>query len=459
MTITLTDIFNLKDSTIYNPDNFKAVSKVSIDSRTIKKNSLYVALKGNKFDGHNFVDDAIRKGASAVLINKRKFKEFQNLDCTIIVVPNTTHAYGELAAVYRRKFNGEVVSITGSNGKTTTKEILATILGEKYKTEKTVANNNNHIGIPKTILATKNSTEKLVLEHGTNHFDEIKYTAKIAKPDYAVITNVADSHLEYLIDKGGVYREKDALFVETLENGGTIFVNNDDPIIKYQTQRVKKKISFGFKGKPEIKGRIEGFTPDGRTKLSVEYSNKKVVANLPLYGISNAQNTLTAVGIAMHLGVPNTRIKKGISKLKQVKGRLYVESLSDLILIDDTYNSNPASVEAAIDLVKKIKTYSKKTLILGDMFELGENAELIHAHLADLILKSKIQNVFMHGKLMKSLSAKLENKKTNSQHFATRKLLKDFIDKNSFDGQVVLIKGSRGMQMEVFIEQIRSKAK
>ncbi len=202
-----------------------------------------------------------------------------------------------------------------------------------------------------------------------------------------------------------------------------------------------------------------GFTPDGRTKLSVEYSNKKVVATLPLYGISNAKNTFASVAIALHLGVPIVKIKKGIRRVKQVNGRLYVESFKNLMLIDDTYNSNPASMEAAIDLLRKIKLYSKKTLIIGDMFELGKKAEIIHTQFSDLILKSKIQNVFMHGKLMKNLSNELESKKINSKHFATRKLLKDFIAQNNFDSQVVLIKGSRGMRMEEYVEQIRSRAK
>jgi len=161
----------------------------------------------------------------------------------------------------------------------------------------------------------------------------------------------------------------------------------------------------------------------------------------------------------MHLGVPPTKIQKGISKVKQVKGRLYVEPFTNLILIDDTYNSNPASMEAAIDLLKKIETYSIKTLIIGDMFELGESAELKHAQLAELILKSKIQNILMHGRLMEHLFVALRNKKVNSKHFATRRLLKVFINKNNFENQVVLIKGSRGMRMEEFVEQIRSKAK
>ncbi len=459
MTINLNDIFNLKGSVIYNPDTFKSVSTISIDSRTLKKNAIYVALKGDRYDGHNFVEAALLKGASAILINANRYKKFKHLNCTIITVPNTTYAYGELAATYRRKFKGDVISITGSNGKTTTKEILATILSEKFKTQKTVANDNNHIGIPKTILATKRNTEKLVLEHGTNHFDEIKYTAEIAKPDYAVITNIADSHLEYLIDRDGVFREKNALYAETLKKGGTIFVNNDDPILKFETRNVENKVTFGFKGKPNIKGKLDGYTSEGRTKLSVEYSKKRVVAELPLYGLSNAKNTLVSVGVAMHLGVSARQIKAGISKVKQVKGRLYVEELPNMMLIDDTYNSNPASMKAAIDLLKKVKTYSTKTLIIGDMFELGELALKIHAELSELILKSRIKNIFMHGKLMESLANTLKDKKINSKYFATRRLLERFIDESDFSNQVVLIKGSRGMKMEEFVEQIREKSK
>ncbi len=459
MKINLKDIFNLKDSTIYNPDSFISVSKISIDSRTIKKNSIYVALKGDKYDGHNFIEAALLKGASSILINKNRYKKFKHLNCTIITVPNTTYAYGELAATYRRKFKGEVVSITGSNGKTSTKEILSTILSEKFKVQKTEDNDNNHIGIPKTIFAIKKDTEKIVLEHGTNHFDEIKYTATIAKPDFAIITNIADSHLEYLIDREGVFKEKNALFAETLKNDGTIFVNNDDPILKYETRSVKKKITFGFKGNPNIKGKVEGYTADGRTKLSIEYSKKRVVTELPLYGISNAKNTLASVSVAMHLGVLPRQIKTGISKVKQVKGRLFVEEFKNFILIDDTYNSNPASMEAAVDLLKRVNTYPTKTLIVADMFELGESAYKIHAQLAQSILKSKVTNVFMLGKLMEGLDAALKNRKINSQHFATRRLLKLFIEKTNFDNEVVLIKGSRGMRMEEFVEQIREKVK
>jgi UDP-N-acetylmuramoyl-tripeptide--D-alanyl-D-alanine ligase len=459
MRINLSDIFNLTDSVIYNPDNFKSVFNIYIDSRTIKKGSLYVAIKGDKFDGHNFINDAIANGASSVLISKNELNKFNSLNCTVITVPNTTSAYGELANIYRNKFKGKIVSITGSNGKTTTKEILATILEEKFRTEKTEANNNNHIGIPKTLLATKDKTEILVLEHGTNHFNEIEYTATIAEPDYSLITNISDSHLEYLIDKAGVYKEKSSLFNATLKNSGTIFVNNDDPIIKSETRKIKNKITFGFKGKPDVKGKVVGFTDDGRTKLSVKYSKKEFVLELPLFGISNAKNFLAAITVAIKLGLTNKQIKSGVKKVEQVRGRLFVEPLQNLVLIDDTYNSNPSSMIAAIELLNKIKTYKTKTLIVGDMFELGKNAKAIHEELSGIIIKSKIQNIFTHGKLMKSLSNKLKDASITSKHFLQRRHLKSFIAKENLQNQVILVKGSRGMKMEEFVNQIRSITK
>jgi len=460
MKITLTDIFNLTGSVIYNPTEFKAVSSVSTDTRTIKKNSLFVAIKGAKYDGHKFVDDAVNKGASAILISKRKLKNFDHINVPIVTVPNTIKAYGELAHVWRSKLKAKVISITGSNGKTTTKEILATILSERFKTEKTVANNNNHIGVPLTLLSTKSSCEILILEHGTNHFNEIKYTAEIASPDYALITNIGDSHLEYLIDQDGVYKEKSALFNSTLANDGIIFINNDDKIIKKNTKRVSNKITYGFKGKCDVKGHITGYTEDGRTKLNVSYKNRSFEITLPLYGKSNAQNVLAAIAIAQHLKLSVKQIKNGVSKLKQIPGRLSVQKFNNMMLIDDTYNANPASMEAAIILLKNIKSYKVKTIVIGDMFELGREAVDYHKSLVELIVKNKINNVLMIGKLMGHLDEELQKRKTsiNINYFKNRRALKSFVNKNDFSEQVVLVKGSRGMKMEEFAEQIRNKA-
>ena len=208
MRITLEDLFNIPTAVIYNPDAYKSAAAVFIDSRQVKKKSIFVAIKGKNFDGHDFVKEAVKKGAGAIIINKRKLSEFDELDLPVITVSNTTHAYGELARIWRKKLKAKVISITGSNGKTSTKEILSEILSEKYKVHKTTANNNNHIGVPLTILSAPSGCEVVVLEHGTNHFGEIEYTAKIAQPDYSLITNIGSGHLEFLKDKKGVYKGK-----------------------------------------------------------------------------------------------------------------------------------------------------------------------------------------------------------------------------------------------------------
>ena len=458
MRITLSDIFQLDGAVIYSPDNFKSVSSVSIDTRTIKKNSLFVAIKGAKFDGHNFVNDAVNKGASAILINRNRLKNFDKINVPIITVPNTTLAYGELAYIWRSKLKAVIISITGSNGKTSTKEILATLLSEKFKVEKTDANNNNHIGVPLTILSTRSNCQILILEHGTNHFNEIQYTSQIANPDLGMITNIGDSHLEYLIDRNGVYKEKSALYNSTMINDGAIFVNNDDPIIRKNSTKIKNKVTFGLKGNCDVKGKIVGFKIDGRTELNVTYGNKNFKVVLPIYGKSNAKNVLSAIAIAQHLKLSMTQIKSGVGKLNQVPGRLETKVFNKLMIIDDTYNSNPASMEAAIELLTKIKSYKIKTLIIGDMFELGENAEEHHKDLVSLIIKSRIGNVLMLGKMMSNLNKELELTKINSLHFKSRKALSSFILKNYFSNQVILVKGSRGMKMEEFVDQIINKA-
>ncbi|MDP3442545.1 MAG: UDP-N-acetylmuramoyl-tripeptide--D-alanyl-D-alanine ligase, partial [Ignavibacteria bacterium] len=228
LTITLEDIFNIPGAEIYNPDLFKPLSKIFIDSRKVEKNSIFVAIKGENFDGHNFVLEALKKGARAIVINKNRISKFRSIELPLITVPDTTIALGEIANIYRKKLDTKIVSITGSNGKTSTKDILAILLAEKFNVVKTEANNNNHIGVPLTILKADSNTDLLVIEHGTNHFGEIPYSSRIAEPDYSIITNIGDSHLEFLKDRDGVLKEKSALFTETIKNNGLVFINNDD---------------------------------------------------------------------------------------------------------------------------------------------------------------------------------------------------------------------------------------
>ena len=265
--ITIEDLFNIPSAVIYNPDVYKPVSLVVIDSRKVKKGCMFFAIKGENFDGHDFIRDVIRRGAKAVVINEKKLKKFDFLEMPVITVADTTKAYGDLARMWRRKLHAKVISITGSNGKTTTKEMIATLLSEKYKVVKTEANNNNHIGVPLTIFSADEKCEALVLEQGTNHFGEIAYSANISEPDFAVITNIGESHVEFLKNREGVYKEKSALLTAAEEHGGKVLLNMDDPVIRKKSKSYKNKIRFGFKGKVDVKGKFLEFTDDGRTKI------------------------------------------------------------------------------------------------------------------------------------------------------------------------------------------------
>ncbi|HPI37649.1 MAG TPA: UDP-N-acetylmuramoyl-tripeptide--D-alanyl-D-alanine ligase [Ignavibacteriaceae bacterium] len=452
--ITLQDLFNLQTARIYNPDAVKNISNVSIDSRTIKKKSLYIAIKGNKFDGHSFVNDAVNKGASAVLINEKMLSKFDKLELPIITVKDTSIALGQLANVWRNKLSAKVIGITGSNGKTTTKEITTLLLSEKYKVVSTVANNNNHIGVPLTLFSANEKTEVVVLELGTNHFGEIPYTAAIAQPDFSIITNIGYSHIEFLKTPAGVKKEKQVLFDETAKRNGIVIINSDDKLLKPLIKKYRNSITYGFSEKNTVSGEVKGYTNDGRTILEIKLKKEKINVELPIYGLTNARNILASVAIAYSLGLSKTNIIKGIGKLKPIKQRLVLKQLKDMVLIDDTYNANPASMQSAFELMSKINLYNKKIAILGDMFELGEKSLQLHKGLAAGIKKNGIGMVFTIGKMMKHLSDTLQKSEIIVQHFSNRNKLVKFLEECDLSNSVVLVKGSRGMKMEDFLQVI-----
>ncbi|MCK9280262.1 MAG: UDP-N-acetylmuramoyl-tripeptide--D-alanyl-D-alanine ligase [Melioribacteraceae bacterium] len=456
MKITINDLFEIPSSVIYNPDVFSNTNKVVINSTLAKKNSIFFAIKGDKHDGHKFIEDAILTGAKTIVINKEYYKNIKSDNVVIVAVDDTTKAFGDLARIYRKKLNGAVIGITGSNGKTTTKDFVSTLLSEQFNVVKTEANNNNHIGVPLTIFNAKANTEILVLEEGTNHFGEIEYIASISLPDFALITNIGESHLEFLKNKEGVYKEKSALFSYTLLNGGKIFVNSDDPILKEKMKDFKNKVTYGFKGRPNVKGKILGITPDGKSKIEITMQDVKFSIDLPVLGQSNASNFLAAVAIALNLDLTVKEIKSAAKILIPAKGRLEAKPLKDMLLIDDTYNSNPESSKAAIELVAKIKLYKNKFLILGDMFELGRQSKKMHESLSEIIIKHNFNGVLLIGKAMKHLHNKLKKEKQITIYCKERTELSDLINKLDLSESVVLIKGSRGMKMEQFVKQIEN---
>ena len=379
------------------------------------------------------------------------------MNIPLITVKNTTKAYGEIAAVWRNKLSAKVISISGSNGKTTVKDMTATLLAEKFNVVKTVANNNNHIGVPLTILSADDKCEVLVLEQGTNHFGEIPYSAKISQPDYSLLTNIGDSHLEFLKNREGVFKEKSALFNETVNRTGKVFINADDQTIKKHSNDYKNKISYGFNGKVDVKGKILGYTDDGRTKILISRSGKSFENTLPLYGESNAKNFLASAAIALEAGLSAKQIISGSKKFAAPHGRLEVKKYNNAVVIDDTYNASPASVESAVNLVKKIKTFKNKLFVLGDIFELGKSAPKLHKELAKLFKPDKNITVLTVGSNMKHLHKELRKQKIRSIHFHLRQALALYLQYEEIDNSVILVKGSRGMKMEEFSKILENR--
>jgi UDP-N-acetylmuramoyl-tripeptide--D-alanyl-D-alanine ligase len=455
--ITLEDLFNLPGATIYNPDSYKPVTSVTIDSRNVPSNSLFVAIKGKKFDGHMFISDVLKKGAGAIVINKSRLNKTNGIRIPIITVPDSTIALGNIAALWRKKLNTKIIAVTGSAGKTSTKEILVQLLGEKFNISKTIGNNNNHIGVPLTILSTNNKNDLLVIELGTNHFGEIRYSAEIIQPDYALITNIGDSHLEFFRNRNGVLKEKWTLASITEANNGVVFINNDDPLLKKFGTELNKKISFAFKSDADVKGKITGYNNLGQTQIEVSSEKKVVRVSLPLFGEQNAKNFLAAAAIALHLGLKGKEIKSAVEKLVAVDKRLNVRKLKNFMLIDDTYNANPESMKSSLELLGRISAYDYKVAILGDMFELGENEIKLHKKLYPTVKQNKINSVFTIGNRMKCLNEEMKNSGIEIKHFNSRNELNSFLGKREFNKSVILVKGSRGMKMEEFVHTIEAK--
>ena len=457
--LTIEDFFQLKGAVLYDAEKIKSITKVSIDSRVVPVGSLFIAIKGDKFDGHDFVIDAVKKGASVVLINADKLSSLENINMPIVTVSDTTSALGELAAIWRKKLRTKIIGITGSAGKTTTKEMIFTLLSGKFKVNKTIGNNNNHIGVPLTLLSTTNRHDYLILELGTNHFGEIKYTADMAKPDYAVITNIGNSHLEFLKNRKGVFEEKAALLNVTTSNDGTLFINNDDSFLVNADKSYMKRITFGFEKKSDVKGRIKGYTNDGMPIIAISYKGKNSDFEIPLCGEQSAKNFLAAVATSLKLGIRSEEIRKGLKKLQPADKRLNVQNLRNFILINDTYNANPESMEMSLQLLSQIRKYKNHIAILGDMFELGDESKVLHEKLASVCIKNKIDFVYTIGKFMKYLNIKLKSKNIEALHFNDRESLKKFLTNESFANSVILVKGSRGMKMEEFVDIIKTNKK
>lgn len=414
-----------------------SVKGISTDTRSIKGGELFVALKGPNFDGHNFVEAAMQKGAAACLVQ-------ENVNAENVVVTKDTHlALGLLAKAWRNKFSKTVFAITGSNGKTTVKEMIASIVSQEKSVMATMGNLNNDIGVPLTLYRLNDDYDAAVIEMGANHLDEIDYLTNIALPDVAVITNIGAAHLEGFGSIENTAKAKGEIF-NGLAKSGTAIINADDPFFEYFEDITSdyNVLSFGFKNKADVTCQCESNTEGSH--LSVTTPEGDCELNLKLLGSHNVMNALAAIAASVAAKIPLAQIAKGLESLKPVNGRLQMKiGLNNSRVIDDTYNANPTSLHAAINVLHGFS--GKRFLALGDMGELGNDADELHVEAGNYAKESGVDSLYSFGKLAAKAAKEFGgNGFCYDKHEDMISALRDELSQDV----TLLVKGSRSMHME-----------
>lgn len=438
--------------------------EVVTDSTKVKRGSVFVALKGERLDGHRFVRDAVRHGASCVVVH-RDLRPSAYGTAAVVMVPDTLRALGDLAHYRREVVGPKVLAITGSNGKTTTKEMLAAILEEAYMDKKplrgrilkTEGNFNNLVGLPLTLLRLHKRNKVAVVELGTNRPGEIQRLAEIAAPDMGIITAVAAAHLEGLNSLAGVAREKGALF-GGIRTGGIIAVNLDDPWVRRLGERFRgKKITYGEGG--QVRAESWRSLGAGGTMLYLGAGRRRCRVRLNFLGEHNVVNATGAAAMACGFGVSWAAIRRGLQKAKPFPMRMQIENWRKIGIINDVYNANPASMEAAVKTLAGIDCSGERTAVLGDMFELGRQSRRQHLQLGKQVARAAIDRLYLlgaqakhvrQGALMGGMPA--ERIVIGKDHANVAKLLRSHVAK----GDWLLFKGSRGMKMERVLDELKS---
>jgi UDP-N-acetylmuramoyl-tripeptide--D-alanyl-D-alanine ligase len=425
-----------------------AITGVCIDTRKLEKGNLFVPFIGQNIDGHQFVEEAIAQGAAAALWQKSVPNPPTHLP--ILIVEDPLEALQQLAKNYRNQLNIKVIGITGSNGKTTTKDMVANLLSLRYKVQKTEGNYNNHIGLPFTILQLREDTEMVVLEMGMSGRGEIDFLSRLATPDAVIITNIGESHLLDLGSRAGIAEAKLEI-LNGLKEDGRIVYFGDEPLLREKLDQYQGNATiFTF-------GRNEGNTlypTDIKTSDSGSYfkvNRGEEEFYLPVLGTHNIMNALSAMLIASEFHIPFSQLNDGFKSLKLTNMRMeLLEGANGEKIINDAYNASPTSMKAAIELVSALPGYGRKILVLGDMLELGPKEVEFHYEIGKSLLSEKVDLVFTYGKLANEIArGARETLPTNHVFtFSDKQTLVEEIKKHTNADTLVLVKASRGMKLE-----------
>jgi len=449
---------NLQIENIVNISSNFIIRNISTDTRTITADDVFIALRGSRFDGHNFVEEAYSKGASICIVEQNWYKNNPNINLPLIVVKDTLFFLGELANLYREHFDIPFIAVAGSNGKTTTKDFIAHILSQKYNVLKTEGNLNNLIGVPLTLFRLKKEHQVAVLEIGTNQPGEIARLCEIIQPTDGVITNIGKEHLEFFFDLDGVEMEETTLFGYLFKHAGFAFVNMDDPRLMRYSNFLENKMTYGTNENSFLQAKIklnDELTPE----ISFTCDNINLTVRLHNSGLPVAYASIPAVAVGIKFGLNQEEINKGLKSFKLPEtnstGRMLIKKLKNAIIINDTYNANPSSMQMALENLKLFESSSPKIAVLGDMLELGNVSKEEHKTIINLA--SEIcQNVLLYGEEMKNALVELPHL-INVSWFPNKQDIVNQLLKNFTTGEIVLFKASRGMKCEEILWEFVNK--
>jgi UDP-N-acetylmuramoyl-tripeptide--D-alanyl-D-alanine ligase len=426
----------MKTALLY--QHFLACNSVCTDTRKISENCIFFALKGDNFDANTFTNEALAKGAKYVVIDNPNY----TIEGKTLLVKDSLVALQKLANHHRKELNSKIIALTGSNGKTTTKELIHTILSKKYSTIATIGNLNNHIGVPLTLLRLTKETEIGIIEMGANHQKEIEFLCEITEPDFGYITNFGKAHLEGFGGIEGVIKGKSEMYTFLQNNNKLVFVNLDDAIQEEKTNHINR---YTFSKEKDANIKIDSIEANPMVKISFE----DTTIQSHLIGLYNANNINAAIAIGKYFEVANTQIKEAIENYipENNRSQLIKKGTNEIIL--DAYNANPSSMQVAIENFKQLN-HNKKIAILGDMFELGKESLEEHKKTIELLIKESTITTYFIGKDF--YTNKIEEK--NKHFFEDFASFATYLQSIQITNSLILIKGSRGMALERTLESL-----
>ncbi|MEI3323322.1 MAG: UDP-N-acetylmuramoyl-tripeptide--D-alanyl-D-alanine ligase [Eubacterium sp.] len=428
----------------------KEITGVEKDSRLIEEGYLYIPFVGNVVDGHKFIPQVFEKGALVTLSEKILETE----EYPYIKVESTALALKEIATFYREQLDCKIIGITGSVGKTSTKEIIASVLEQKFDVLKTQGNYNNEIGMPLTILKIRENHDIAVIEMGISDFEEMHRLSAISKPDACVITNIGTCHLENLGDRDGVFKAKTEIFDNLKENAYVVLNGDDDKLSQIKDVRGVKPVFFGIETDRDVCAvKYQSLGIEG-TKVTIRYFDEEFETIIPIPGHHMIYNAMAASCFGKHFGMTTEEIDKGIRSLKAISGRNNIFHTDKYVVIDDCYNANPMSMKASLNVLNEANT--RKVAILGNMYELGENEKQLHREVGMHAANLGIDVVICIGELAKNIAdaAKENNKNIKVFYFETKEEFENKMDDILKENDSILVKASNSMKFKTIVEKL-----